>query len=120
MKTKTVELVDEALDRAVARCEALAWDEYDFALDAGLELPSRPSEYLRDSDFDAGFAPSTDWSQGGPIIAREFIEFGVSSTEPVQYAAKAYVNDKRVIAHGPTHLIAAMRCYVLSRLGSEV
>jgi hypothetical protein len=66
------------------------------------------------------FNPSTDWSQGGLIIEREFIEFGVSKTDPVRYAAKIYVNDKRIIAHGSTHLIAAMRCYVASKLGDDV
>jgi hypothetical protein len=64
--------------------------------------------------------PSTDWAQGGPIIEREFIEFGVSKTDPIRYAAKIYVNDKRIIAHGSTHLIAAMRCYVASKLGDTV
>ena len=61
---------------------------------------------------------STDWSQGGPIIEREHIS-----------AAYAYWgeweawDDKTMPPpkyRGPTPLIAAMRCYVASKLGETV
>jgi hypothetical protein len=58
--------------------------------------------------------PSTDWSQGGPIIERERI----SITHQVgRWAAQT---DDDLFAYGPTPLIAAMRCYVASKLGDEV
>lgn len=101
MKIKTSELTGATLDWAAAKCEGKAFAE------AG-------------EKFKLAYSPSTVWAQGGPIIDRLFIEFGVSCADPILYAAKLYVNDKRHIMHGPTHLIAAMRCYVASKLGDEV
>lgn len=58
---------------------------------------------------------STDWSQGGPIIERERIavQFGPQWTA---------VHNRRLgrPSYGPTPLIAAMRCFVTSRLGEEL
>jgi hypothetical protein len=83
------------------------------------------------------FAPSTDWSQGGPIIEREGI-----SLRPIR--RPGHELDGQCLAHidhgntgtmvqwvkresfsrhywrGPTALIAAMRCYVASKLGDEI
>jgi hypothetical protein len=64
---------------------------------------------------------STIWSQGGPIIERERI-----SIEDCQDGAGLYWEATRIEppsvseARGPTPLIAAMRCYVASKLGDEV
>ena len=64
-------------------------------------------------DF-ATFEPSTDWSQGGAIIERERI----SITHQVgQWAAQT---DDDLFAYGPPPLVAAMRCYVASKLGDTV
>jgi hypothetical protein len=58
--------------------------------------------------------PSTDWTQGGPIIERERINL-----EPFKN-----INGEQWSADGewdsPTPLVAAMRCYVASKLGDEV
>ena len=57
---------------------------------------------------------STEWAIGGPIIESEGISlylYGNSNWE-------AHVGNKAY--QGPTPLIAAMRCYVASRLGAEV
>jgi hypothetical protein len=98
MKIKTSELSGVALDWAVAKCE-------DTLLDSTLY------EY------------SIDWAWGGPIIEREsigLIETEVGSGE--WEACKWLSADKHIplIKSGPTPLIAAMRCYVASRLGDEV
>jgi hypothetical protein len=55
---------------------------------------------------------STDWGDGGPIIEREYIEL---TTDLAWNAAMG----RREIT-GPTPLVAAMRCYVMSQLGNEV
>jgi hypothetical protein len=76
--------------------------------------------------------PSTDWSQGGPIIERE--KLGVwwathyVDDDGVEYGNHWYCEtgctdenyDSQHIATGPTPLVAAMRCYVASKLGDEV
>lgn len=70
----------------------------------------------------------TEWLHGGPIIEREGMEL-LCNVSPAQ--AKAFKNAapdwfaclkyKRADHwHGPTPLIAAMRCYVASELGDEV
>ncbi len=64
----------------------------------------------------------TDWSQGGPIIERERVlvePFGAG----VWRAAKADEDNftrRHYSYRGPTPLIAAMRCFVASRLGDTV
>ena len=61
-----------------------------------------------------GIVPySTDWAHGGPVIEREGIAiylYGDGEWQAV--LEKEY--------EGPTPLIAAMRCYVASKLGEEV
>ena len=58
---------------------------------------------------------TTNWSMGGPIIDREGILF---HGQPGDY--QAWVPLKTTSISGPTHLIAAMRCYVRSKLGDTV
>ena len=73
------------------------------------------------------YEPATDWAQGGPIIEREGISltsylaeedpYWIGSVE-CQYKnfnATAYYEE-----YGPTPLIAAMRCYVASKLGDTI
>lgn len=60
--------------------------------------------------------PSTAWSQGGPIIEREMIELVPQS--PALW--EAMYRNQHIPHDGPTPLIAAMRCYVASRLGDYV
>ena len=62
--------------------------------------------------------PSTDWSQGGPIIERERL-----SPQWNELWKQWTIPDRRNAAFsfmGPTFLIAAMRCFVASKLGDEV
>jgi hypothetical protein len=110
---KTSELTGVALDWAVAKCETypmgIWYDEE--------ELPM-----IRDDEVPE-WKPSTNWAQGGPIIEREFIQLGggITNNEPRWFAIR--VKDDKSGAckgHGPTPLIAAMRCYVASKLGDEV
>ena len=107
MKVKTAELTGAALDWAVAKCE-------------GLEVNSQGRAWVPDPDmlhFNKQFKPSTDWSQGGPIIERERISAGVASwTEWIA----SILPPKEARGYGPTPLIAAMRCFVASKLGDEI
>jgi hypothetical protein len=59
---------------------------------------------------------STNWAQGGPIIERAYIELHTYSENDdgiVTWRANDFMD-------GPTPLIAAMRCYVASKLGDTV
>jgi hypothetical protein len=95
---KTSELKGAALDWAVAKCEGHT-DSKDFAW-----------YYDRRNTFNF----STDWAQGGPIIEREINR--VQEITEGLWQAEAWSHTEE----GPTPLIAAMRCYVASRLGDTV
>ena len=98
---KTSELTGAALDWAVAKCEGI--------------------NYVKDDvRFRGAYARkySTDWAQGGPIIEREAISVWARGDE---WAAESFVPNKQGREEiGATPLIAAMRCYVTSKLGDEV
>jgi hypothetical protein len=98
---KTSELTGAALDLAVAKCEVGA-------------------EFIGDID-DPHFY-STDWAQGGPIIEREELTLSHSLYDHVFYGrARPWCAEKNGrMEYGPTPLIAAMRCYVASKLGDEI
>lgn len=94
---KTSELTGAVLDWAVAKCE-------------GFKYPNDPV-----------FKPSTNWAHGGPIIEREMIETHALDGEWEAYSEIAGDgNWDENIQSGPTPLIAAMRCYVASKLGDDV
>ena len=69
--------------------------------------------------------PSTSWSLGGPIIEREEISIshckhGIEDTD-AWWATDGPTGEEETLGlFGPTPLIAAMRCYVASKLGDEV
>jgi len=116
MKIKTSELTGAALDWAVAKCQPDDTLSVYFDEDTGEPLchDDWPDNYQE-------FKPSTDWAQGGPIIEREGINIVTldSETGPYWQAYMPYgMSDD--FAEGTTPLIAAMRCYVASKLGDEV
>lgn len=94
---KTSELTGAALDWAVAKCE-------------GYDLNPAVKKH-------AWIHYSTDWAQGGPIIEREKITVRFWEGEDYVHAYKWNTEGWH---EGPTPLIAAMRCYVASKLGDEI
>lgn len=110
MKIKTQNLTGLKLDWAVVKCEYGLKNAEKF-LDDVIAHPN----YSR-------YRPSLNWVQGGPIIERERFD--------VTYCPNRSNGDQRWLcehndvqackATGPTPLVAAMRCLVLSRLGEEV
>lgn len=107
---KTSELTGAALDWAVAKCEQTAGKNIREGYGGSLLVVDA-------NDFGAPAAYSTNWSQGGPIIEREGITIG-PDTGLDWWVAR--IKGGVCIDHGPTPLIAAMRCYVASKLGDEV
>ena len=93
MQIKTGELTSAALDWAVALCEC--------------------GDAWRYEDVDPHFY-STDWSQGGPIIEREKLTIEWTGEDWMAYIR----HDEEFF--GSTPLMAAMRCYVASKMGDTV
>ena len=65
------------------------------------------------------YSPTTSWTQSGPIIDQEKILFGPAANQRIA-ADMRRTGTSGVMGFGETHLIAAMRCYVASKLGEEV
>ena len=114
---KTAELTGTALDWAVAKCEDVVIIE-DYSL-ASFPLLIVPGEEHLVDDFYNGYSPSTDWAKAGPIIERENIS--TSTDERGGWMSWVYDGlEMTCLEHGPTPLIAAMRCLAASKLGDEV
>ena len=111
------ELTGAALDWAVAKCEypELIWGET-----IGLSAHAQDLIVIPQfKDHKCWWRPSTNWTQGGPIIEREGIT--VSKTRHGFWESHLRTYDERESYQtGPTPLIAAMRCYVASKLGDTV
>lgn len=108
MNMKTSELQGDALDWAVAQCEGY--------FDIGM---ASVHDGVVDVFYFPAWQPSTDWAQGGPIIQREGINIRALSGET--WEAETWdAGGGQYLLDGPTPLIAAMRCYVASKLGDEV
>jgi hypothetical protein len=107
---KTSELTGAALDWAAAQAEGLlAFGHRKISDDCVITLSTGEFEI---------FKPSSNWALAGPIIERECIELVLDGWGAWNAALRG--GDKDDIAHGPTPLVAAMRCYVASKLGDEV
>lgn len=106
---KTSELTGDALDWAVAKCEPNMLDLYYSDENEPLILEEAP-------DYHQVWAPSTNWAQGGPIIERE----GIDLKRVSDSCWDAHTDNVNFYESGQTPLIAAMRCYVASKLGDEV
>ena len=120
---KTSDLTGPALDWAVAMAEGdkvfrprvgrpTDWDKADdrWVVRAQVANVAWFADYT--------YNPSANWSQGGPIIERERISI---STEENGWSANICAPRYGLsLGFGPTPLIAAMRCYVASRLGDTI
>jgi hypothetical protein len=105
---KTPELTGAALDWAVAKCEGA----YSVSVDTDIDGTKRVNY--------GGMYPewSTDWAHGGPIIERENI--GLWS-EGYDWEAKIQTGvGEWLDMWDASPLIAAMRCYVVSKLGDDI
>ena len=96
---RTSELTGAALDWAVTKCEG-----FDHQVTPGNEWGM--------------WGWATDWSQGGPIIEREWID--LHCVNDSLWGAECPAVGGLAMQSGPTPLIAAMRCYVASQLGDSI
>ena len=123
MKIKTSELTGAALDWVVAKAEGKTpktqctsfRDAFIYRVYLGWSYEHSSSGSIVE------YRPSIDWVLGGPIIERERI-----FVRPKTVGGwRCWIYDGKgegikFDQHGPTPLIAAMRCYVASKLGDEV
>lgn len=121
MKTvdiKTSQLSGVALDWAVAKSEGLKT----------MLWPQVVTVLYPDAPRFVPFKPSTNWAQGGPIIETNRLCIGYKHEvdswliPPCNPDVECWARDTAggYLKYGPTPLIAAMRCYVASKLGDTV
>lgn len=135
---KTAKLTGPALDWAVAKCDSVivkitrtsscteeAVGRATYSIDFDPTCKSKGQErWLR-------YSPSCNWAIGGPIIQKAGIELlcNLTESEAAGFSAPAkadwqafHRSDRRTEARqfANTPLIAAMRCYVASKLGDEI
>lgn len=141
MKVKTSELTGDALDWAVAVAANRlgTWIRSPnpkrlgtSIMDIGVGEDGKLHAWANNKGAFEPFTPSTDWFQGGPIIERERIAVLPPITRRIgaeRYAfpidcwrALLQTDENELATHGcgSTPLIAAMRCFVASKLGDEV
>ena len=127
---KVSEATPIQLDWLVAKCSG------DFSLYHNLEEGQRFLNLWTGSAF---LKYSTLWGCGGPIIEREkisldymdeFVAWSASTVREYGQDRESYSDDQdresysveqeSFVGYGPTPLIAAMRCFVASRLGDGV
>ena len=111
MKLKTNELTGAALSWAVGLAEGYELNLYGVDPSIRARVPGL--------GVHAPWAPQRYWNQGGPIIEREKLDVGWVASDRCR-ATYDWLDEEFHEAFGPTPLIAAMRCYVASRLGDEV
>ena len=117
MTVKTSELKRAALNWAVAKCEGYKYIEYFKGDHMQIMVSNKKNQ---GHAFDPIGTYLNGWSQGGPIIEREKIS--VEIKHDGWWLAQIYnINDDpRWLVVANTTLIAAMRCYVASKMGDEV
>lgn len=138
---KTCLLSGTALDWAVAKASGIQ--------NIGINVVTG-LVWLIDGPFKAYCRPSTDWSQAGPIIAREEIsiircaddygrdcrgfcnnkripvwgavigQYGTQSSYEGECYAPQYEISESDVVYGPTPLVAAMRHFVFLKMGEDI
>lgn len=112
MTVKTNDLLGAQLDCAVAQAEGITW----YIDTVRVKGATTTRVYEERGECSAAFQPSTDWAHGGPIIERE--KLCADYLLDGRWLAVSRITEKQGL--GPTPLIAAMRCYVASKLGDTV
>lgn len=140
MKINVMKATIAQLNILVAMCDGLnvvhyrTWleteNDYWKGKDCSFADSSKPFRYITEDGKTGDIAPyATSWQHGGPIVEREgltVMRYSPSCVDVTEdrtwYACEDIHWDEYQAsdAEGPTPLIAAMRCYVMSKLGKEV
>jgi len=128
IEVKTTELEGKALDWAVAMSEGATNLHFDTVACWWFTLNGADRVLSSGWSEKQNYCPSTDWSQGGPLIERHGIEVfcNLSAEQASRFKDaspdwRACMNRGRSEhSYGPTPLISAMRCLVAAKLGEVV
>lgn len=113
MKIKVNEASGVVLDWLVAKCEG--YSPISHSRLATVMVERRNARGVMQPEHITSLRFSSNWAQGGPIIERE--KLGVIP-HGLTYKSSNLANT--LLGFGDTPLVAAMRSFVLSKLGDEV
>lgn len=127
IKVKVSELRDVALDLAVAKlegidCKTLRTKHPNGGIILSLMLDNGNRQITL-------YSPTSEWAQAGYIIEREKIQLTPLNQDNPKYGWAAAYKDRGQYGddfydlhrqRGKEPLVAAMRCYVASKLGDEI
>jgi hypothetical protein len=103
LKIASESLNGDALNWAVAKCEGFK--------------PMAAAALVIMGDYQ----PAINWALAGPIIEREELTLDCRHTGNWQARIwKDSINNFVEVKHSPTALIAAMRCYVMAKIGAQI
>lgn len=108
---KVSEATNTQLDWMVERAKGTHWSLNGYFV---YKFPTGTERF----DKQPGASYSTEWAQGGPIIERERLNLLDRGSDYSASYSRGQKAGQRWV--GPTPLIAAMRCFVTSKLGDEV
>lgn len=117
MKIETAKLEGAALDWAVAKCEGYAPLRHSRL--ATVMVEKMNARGVMQPEHISSLRYSTNWAQGGPIIERERIDIWCYESDLSLFRANIQ-GSMKPDQQARTMLLAAMRCYVTSKLGDEV
>ena len=132
MKIKTSELSGIALDYAVALCEGGTGLNFDTVASWWITIAGREVTFSKGWSDSQRFRPSHEWAHGGPIIERQSIcvlpptvrrigkERHAFAIDCWRAMVSAGEDELAIHGRGSTPLLAALRCYVASKLGDEI
>lgn len=106
------------LDWMVAKCEGTPAVRM-FENSKGFRVYKNESMKMQGINF----APSTTWSQGGPImdwLMAQGAEMRQGGPSAGNQRCWFKLDSQTFYSHGPIPLVAAMRCYVVYKLGDKV
>jgi hypothetical protein len=115
MKIATSELTGAALRWAVAHADGATVKPNTHRFNEELVMKWPNGAHW---GFFVDYDPSTDWAQAGPIIERAGID--LRFRHEGNWAAHRLIGKEYFLCEGPAPLIAAMRCFVASKLGEHV
>lgn len=125
IEVKTADLIGPALDWAVAKAEGLDHTIYFYRYGGYWVVPVVKDGYNPERKVD-WFSPSTDWSQGGPLIEKYTIALESADADPgadwrwnarFECDGAGHTGTPKC---GSTPLIAACRAIVAAKLGDVV
>lgn len=112
------DLTGVQLDWAVAKAEGDLYPRGDVMVLEGKLFSIEPGEY-EIPDIWRKYNPTDSWHLAGPIIERERISIRQWTNVPIVHAYMPQ-DDAPWASDGTSPLIAAMRVYVMAKLGDEV